>query len=407
MSRRSTLTTALVSGTLAAGIALGASTVLPAGASTAPAPAAAPAAAAPEARPAHPGHPGRPGRPVRPGDGTPRVTVIGTGGTIAGLAETRDALQTYRAGQVPIADLVGALQPELGAVAEVGTVQFGNAGSSGYTIEQFRELTLAVDAALETSDGVVVTTGTDTMEEFAYWLDLTVRSDKPVVLTGAMRPSNVIGADGPANLFNAVRLAASGDTTCFGTVVMLNDEFHAAREVTKTDALRMDTFDGGQFGALGVVDETRVTTRRAPARAELCGQRGWATPFDVSTIGPADLPRVEIAYSYQEAGGEAISAFAAAGVEGVVTAGTGAGGISPAMREARTAAIGQGVLFGATTRTGSGSVYDGGEPAPGVIGMEDLLPQKARLLLLLSLAFTDDEAQVRAWVDGLGSPEFA
>ncbi|GAB3258851.1 asparaginase AnsZ [Kineococcus gypseus] len=332
--------------------------------------------------------------------------MIGTGGTIAGLADSRDALQTYRAGQVPIADLVGALQPELGAVAEVRTVQFGNAGSSGYTIEQFRELTLAVDEALKTSDGVVVTTGTDTMEEFAYWLDLTVRSDEPVVLTGAMRPSNVIGADGPANLFNAVRLAASGDTRCFGTVLMLNDEFHAAREVTKTDALRMDTFEGGRFGALGVVDETHVTTRRAPARAELCGTKRWATPFDVSRIAPQDLPRVEIAYSYQEAGGEAISAFADAGVEGVVTAGTGAGGISPAMREARTAAIERGVLFGTTTRTGSGAIYEGEEPAPGVVAMEDLLPQKARLLLLLSLAFTDDEAQVRAWVDGLGSPEF-
>ncbi|WP_432507527.1 asparaginase [Kineococcus arenarius] len=397
MSRRSTLTTALVSGTLAAGVALGVSTVLPAGATPAAAPATAVAApalavAAPAAQGNH---------------RTPEVTVIGTGGTIAGLAESRDALQTYRAGQVPIADLVGALQPELSGVAEVETVQFGNAGSSGYTIEQFRELTLAVDEALKTSDGVVVTTGTDTMEEFAYWLDLTVRSDKPVVLTGAMRPSNVIGADGPANLFNAIRLAGSGETTCYGAVIMLNDEFYAAREVTKTDALRLDTFDGGQFGALGVIDEERVTTRRAPARAEQCGTASWSTPFDVSTIGAADLPRVEIAYSYQEAGGEAISAFAAAGVEGIVTAGTGAGGISPAMREARTAALEQGVLFGTTTRTGSGSIYDAEEPTPGVIGMEDLLPQKARLLLMLSLAFSEDEAQVREWVDTIGSPEFS
>ena len=133
------------------------------------------------------------------------------------------------------AQMVEHLEPELSAVADVEVVQFGNAGSSGYTVEQFRELTLVVEEALETSDGVVVTTGTDTQEEFAYWLDLTVQSTKPVVTTGAMRPSAsaqdgelVFGADGPANLYNAVRLAASATTTCFGTVLLSNDEVFAA-----------------------------------------------------------------------------------------------------------------------------------------------------------------------------------
>ena len=174
--------------------------------------------------------------------GTPKVTVIGTGGTIAGVAPTRSSFTNYRAGQIPIASMVSQLQPEIGGVAEVSTVQFGNAGSGGYRIDQFYALTAAVEAALQTADGVVVTTGTDTMEEFAYWLDLTVQSRKPVVLTGAMRPwaagtvdgPQVLGADGPANLFNAITLAASQSTYCFGTVLMLNDEFHAARDVTKT-----------------------------------------------------------------------------------------------------------------------------------------------------------------------------
>src|SRR5688572_27396679 len=185
----------------------------------------------------------------------PKVTVIGTGGTIAGVSTTRTSFQTYRAGQLAIEDMVNELRPQIDSVAEVTTVQFGNSASNGYRIPDYYDLSLAIDKALETADGVVVTTGTDTMEEFVYWSELTVRSQKPVVFTGAMRPWTVISPDGPANLFNAIVLAASGETTCFGTVLAFNDEFHAAKEVWKTDNTRVNAFISRQSGILGYIDE--------------------------------------------------------------------------------------------------------------------------------------------------------
>lgn len=337
----------------------------------------------------------------------PKVAVIGTGGTISGVSKSRVDFQDYQSGKIAISQLVGDLKPEVDQVADVSTVQFGNAGSGSYSIADYRRLTETVDKALRTNDAAVVTTGTDTMEEFAYWLDLTVRSDKPVILTGAMRPWTVIGTDGPANLYNAIQLAASRKTTCFGSVIMLNDEIQAAREVRKTDALRMDTFNSGSSGALGVVDQDRVRINRAPARVDKCGKASWKTPFDLDKIAGAgkSLPKVEIAYSYQDASGEAIKAFANSGAAGVVTAGTGAGGISPAMTAARSEAAKKGVVFASTTRTGSGAVYDDAADGP-VIGAADLSAQKARILLLLSLATTKDVDTIRGWFTTLGTAEF-
>lgn len=347
-----------------------------------------------------------------PAEDLPRVTIVATGGTIAGKAQGRDTFTSYRAGTYPMTDLLAQLEPEVSALADVDVVQFGNSGSGGYTIEQYRELTATVEEALEESDAVVVTTGTDTMEEFAYWLDLTVQNRKPVVLTGAMRPwaagetageAGVIGADGPANLLQAVRLGASQQTFCFGTVLMLNDEIHAARDVTKGNTTRNDTFVTRQLGALGWIDGDSVHVQRAPARVLDCADEDWFTPFDLDTLGSAALPRTEIFYNYQQAGGEAITAFTEAGVTGIVTAGTGAGGISAAPGQARRAAIAEGVWFVSSSRTGSGTVDGGGE---GIIAGGDLLPQKARLLLLLSRAFTEDIEQAREWFATLGTPSF-
>lgn len=345
----------------------------------------------------------------------PKVAVVGTGGTISGVATSRSAYTDYQSGRIPIATLVGQLQPEIGTVADVTAVQYGNKGSGGYTIPEFHGLTLAVESALRGADAVVVTSGTDTMEEFAYWLDLTVQSRKPVVLTGAMRPwaagtpdgPQVIGTDGPANLYNAIVLAASQVTYCFGTVLMLGDEFHAARDVTKTNSYRADTFQSREFGVLGWIDGPNIKVGRAPSRVERCDrERSWLTPFALSRVAPAALPRVEVVTSYQQAGGEAITAFAAAGVKGIVTAGTGSGGLSAEQSAARTAAARAGVVFVSTTRTGSGSVYGDSDTLPIVAG-DDLLPQKARLLLLLSLAFAPrDVDRVKEWVTTLGNPEW-
>jgi L-asparaginase len=327
----------------------------------------------------------------------PKVQVIATGGTLAGQSTDETSFQTYRAGSLPIADLVASL-PNKDQIAEVSTYQFGNSGSSAYTIEQLYDLSLKVDEALKTQDGVVVTTGTDTMEEIAYFLDLTVRSPKPVVITGSMRPWTVIGTDAPANLYNAIKLAASGKTKYFGTVLMLNDEFHAAREVTKTNSYRTDTFVTPEVGALGYIDENTIRVYRAPFRA-LKSTTAWATPFDLSKITKKDLAKVEIAYSYQDAGAGAISGFVANGAKGIVTAGTGAGGISKAMSEERKAAIEKGVVFVTTTRTGSGSNYSSGD---GIIAGDNLNAAHARVLLLLCLSFSKDFDTVKDWFTTIG-----
>ena len=323
----------------------------------------------------------------------PKVQVIATGGTIAGKSTDETSFTTYRAGTLLIKDMVEAL-PNKDKIADVSTYQFGNSGSSAYTMEQLYDLSLKVDEALKTQDGVVVTTGTDTMEEIAYFLDLTVRSTKPVVITGSMRPWTVIGSDAQANLYNAIKLAASGKTKYFGTVLVLNDEFHAAREVTKANAYRTDTFVSPEFGALGHIDESNIRVYRAPFRAfKLLNQ--WATPFDLTQISKEDLAKVDIAYSYQDAGPGAISGFVAAGAGGVVTSGTGAGGISKAMSEERAKAIEKGVIFVTTTRTGSGSVYSGG--SKGIIGGDNLNAAHARIFLLLSLSFSKDFATIQKW----------
>ncbi|MBC7550314.1 MAG: asparaginase, partial [Cellulomonas sp.] len=156
----------------------------------------------------------------------------------------------------------------------------------------------------------------------------------------------------------------------------------------------------------GWIDGPDIKVGRAPARVETCDNpQRWATPFDLTKIAAADLPRTEVVYTYQQAGGEGITAFAQTGVKGIVTAGTGAGGVSGLQGQARTAAVRDfGVVFVSTSRTGSGSVAGG---SGNVVAGEDLLPQKARLLLMLSLAFAPgDAAQVREWVSTIGNPEF-
>jgi L-asparaginase len=318
----------------------------------------------------------------------PKVTIIATGGTIAGQSESPTSFQSYRAGQILITDMVNELRPQIDSVAEITTVQFGNRGSGGYTIPEYYDLGIAIDEALETADAVVVTTGTGTQDEFVYWSELTVQSQKPVVFTGAMRPWTVVGTDAHANLFNAIVLAASGETHCFGTVNILNDEFHAAKEVWKSDGMRMDTFIDRKVGILGYVDELDVRTFRAPPRIQRCADPGrWRTPFDLSRIARDELPRVEVLMGYQDAGlDEAVLAWAEAGVDGIVLAG------GRPSAEAKAAAEAKGVVFTSTQRFRSGG--------------DNLMPQKARLLLLLALAFSDDPEQVALWIDDIGGLEF-
>jgi L-asparaginase len=330
----------------------------------------------------------------------PSVAVIGVGGTIAGVAESRVGFQTYAGGRLSAADLVEYLQPEVGAIADVRASDFRRSDATGYRLGFYYDLSKLIDEQLEQVDAVVVATATQTMEELAYWLDLTVRSPKPVVVTGSMRTWNVISSDGPANLYNAVMLAASDRTRCFGSVVMLNDEIFAARDATKTSTLRLDSYQAWEVGVLGAIDEKRIRLPHAPARVQSCGDARWRTPFDLSKVARDRLPRTEIVYAYADAGGEAITGFADSGVRGIVVAGDP----SVPQFQAAQSAIRQQIVFVAANRNGSGAVYDSG--VPGVVAAEDLLPQKARLLLTLSLAMSDDLGQIKAWFSEYGAPQF-
>ncbi len=327
----------------------------------------------------------------------PKVEVIGTGGTISGKSTDETSFIDYRSGSLAIQYMVDEL-PNVEKIADVKTTQFGNKGSSAYSMQDLYDLSLLVDKQLKHNDGVVVTTGTDTMEEIAYFLDLTVQSSKPVVVTGSMRPWTVVGSDAQANLFNSIKLASSGETSYFGTVIMLNDTINPARDVTKTNSYRVDTFES-KTGPIGYIDQDHIQIYEAPARAMNPNKHKWKTAFDLRKINKEDLARVEIAYSYQGAGGEAIKAFADSGVKGVVTAGTGAGGISSLQSAERKAAIEKGVIFMSTTRTGSGSVYSSGN---GVISGDNLNPQHARILLMLALSFGKDFNEVKELAEKYG-----
>lgn len=338
----------------------------------------------------------------------PTIVVIDAGGTLTARARDRISYQHY-SGKVEggVQTILQDMYPELAAVANLSVVHAGGlGGSSAVSNQALYNVSRAIDAQLARSevDGVVVTAGTSVLEEDAYFFDLTVQSDKPVVVTGAMHQYGTLTYDAYTNLFSAIRLAASKKTTCYGTVVLLNDQFFAARDVTKRDGYRMDTFGSRLYGALGVVNEDHIRPLRAPSRVMACGTAAWKTPFDLGRTSPDQFAPVDVAYGAVEASAATIAGPVAAGAKGIVTAGFGPGDISSAQQRARTEAIQHGVVFVTATRTGGEGTYDSG--APGIIGAGDLLPQKARLLLQMGLTYSSDPEQVRKWFATIGSAEF-
>jgi L-asparaginase type II len=224
------------------------------------------------------------------------------------------------------------------------------------------------------------------MEETAYFLDLTVADPRPVIVTGSMRPSNMVGADGPANLFNAVRAAADPKALHRGAMVLMDDRLYAARDVTKTNTTRVETFQAPERGPVAIVDPEGIFYHRLAKTQE-------GAAFDVSRVD--QLPRVDVVYSYAGADSVAIQALVAAGARGLVIAGVGRGGVTPEQRGALRRAREQGVVIVMSSRTGSGQV-----PVRGLgerddqIGAGDLNPQKARVLLMLALSRTQDPKEV-------------
>ncbi len=347
----------------------------------------------------------------------PRVKMVATGGTIS----------NRMGGRLTASDLV-AMIPDVQRFARPEFEQFSNVASSEITLDQWLALSRRLNELFATQPdlaGLVVTSGTDTLEELAYFLHLTVRDERPVVVVGSMRNPSTVGYEGGANLLEAFRVAAAPDARGKGVLVVLNDEINSAREVTKTDALRLQTFQSRTVGVLGVVDADRVvfyrnTVKRHTSRSE----------FDVSTI--TALPRVDVVMVYQAAPGDLIKAAADFGAKGIVIAGAGAGATSGTQSDALAYAADKGAVVVTTTRTGSGRISGGrlmGAPpaaAPGAapsgvgaigsasgagsqaagpaqaqrrrrafVGGEDLQPIKARILLMLALTKTSDPVEIQ------------
>lgn len=320
------------------------------------------------------------------GQSLPAVHVIGTGGTIGSAGDYWQGNAT----RVPIESLVQI--PGIEKVATVTTEQLWNVASSAIGPERWLELSRRVAAVFrERPDvsGIVITHGTDTMEETAYFLDLTVPDPRPVIVTGAMRPSNMQGADGPANLFNAVRAAADPAAQGRGAMVLMDDRLFAAREVTKTNTTRVETFQAPERGALAIVDPEGIFYHR-PASDRVRPQ------FDVSALDR--LPRVDVVYAYAGADSVAIQALVAAGARGLVIAGVGRGGATREQRDALRRAREKGVVVVMSSRTGAGRVpvrsSGGSEEREERLGAGDLNPQKARVLLALALTVTSDPQEI-------------
>jgi L-asparaginase type II len=329
----------------------------------------------------------------------PLVWVLATGGTIAGRGVSSTSVSEYKPGTVLAEDLVKAV-PEIRQYAEVKVEQLFNVGSNDLTLDNWLVLAKRINAIFATDSnvaGIVVTHGTSTLEETAYFLNLTVRDDRPVVVTGAMRPSTAISADGPINLLNAVRTAVTREARSKGVLVVLNDEINGARDVTKTSTFRVETFRAPDLGYLGYVDGDAVTFYRASTRRHTS-----RTEFDVTRV--EELPRVEILYSYVQPNTDIIRALVMGGVKGIVFAGAGAGGLSTFERSAmkslwssltsprpvvvRSSRVGSGRVI---AQTGLREEYD----ALGVIPGDNLNPQKARVLLMLALTRTSDLEEIK------------
>jgi L-asparaginase len=325
----------------------------------------------------------------------PRVYVLSTGGTIAGQGSSSTDLSNYKPGSILGEQLVKAV-PQIAEIADVRVEQIVNIPSHDITIANWLTLAKRIQRIIAddpAAAGFVITHGTNTLEETAYFLNLTIRSDKPVVLVGSMRPATAISADGPLNLLNAVKTAMSPDARGKGALIVMNDEIGGARDTTKTNTLRVETFKSPELGMLGYVDEDKVAFYRSSTRRHTANSE-----FDIAAL--TELPKVAIVYSYVEPDPAMLRAVVGAGAKGVVFAGSGNGALASAERDAiaeinKMAAPARPVLV-RSSRVGNGRVTSTAEfEKLGVLAGDTLNPQKARILLMLALTKTTDPKELR------------
>jgi L-asparaginase len=325
----------------------------------------------------------------------PRIVIVATGGTIAGSAESTTAAG-YKSGAVAVDVLINAV-PQMKKFADVRGVQVSSVGSQDMNDELWVKLATEVNRLLGQPDvdGVAITHGTDTMEETAYFLNLVVKSDKPVVLTGSMRPSTSLSADGPLNIYNAVGVASDPRAKGRGVLVVLNDQIHGARAVTKRHTTEVQTFESPEVGLVGVCLFDDREFSRSPARAHTT-----ATPFVVRE-GQA-LPRVDVIYAHAAMSPDLIDTAVANGAKGLVIAGVGDGNMTTPALDAVKRAIAKGVVVVRSTRVGEGIVrrnIEVDDDKMGTVASKELNPAKARVLLKLTLAQTSDPKKVQEFFD--------
>jgi L-asparaginase len=321
------------------------------------------------------------------------VVILATGGTIAGTGATSTTTVGYTAATVPVDRLIDAV-PELKKVASVKGEQVMQIASENMNNESWLKLAKRVNEVLarDDVDGIVITHGTDTIEETAYFLNLVTKSRKPVVIVGAMRPSTALSADGPINLYNATILAGSEEAAGRGVLVVLNDQINGAREVTKTNTANADTFRNWELGLIGYMQDNKAHFYRQSTRRHTVD-----TEFDVSKLDA--LPKVDIVYGYANMNRIPVDAFVAAGDKGLVHAGVGDGSIArPAVEPALIEARKKGVIIVRASRVGNGIVARNGEAKDDemdYVVSDTLNPQKARILVMLALTKTNDTKEIQ------------
>jgi len=325
----------------------------------------------------------------------PHVVIVATGGTIAGSAESATAAG-YSSGAVGVDILIAAV-PQLKDVATVTGEQVASIGSQDMNDEVWLKLADRVNKLLADPgvDGVAITHGTDTLEETSYFLDLVVKSDKPVVMTGSMRPSTAMSADGPLNIYNAVAIAADKTARGRGVLVAIDDDVHAAHDLIKGHTTDVATFSSGEAGLVGAVLFGKTIWYRSPIQVH-------TTKSEMSVAGARSLPRVDIIYAHANMSPDIITSAVQNGAKGLVIAGVGDGNMTAPALEAAKAAAAKGVVVVRSSRVNGGIIRRNIEVSDdklGTVASMELNPSKARVLLQLALMKTSDPKKIQSYFD--------
>ncbi len=317
----------------------------------------------------------------------PKIVILATGGTIAGVAAEKTATGGYKAGELGIQTLINAV-PEAKKLANLTGEQVVNIDSQNMNPAIWLTLANKINKLLSSgTDGIVITHGTDTLEETAYFLNLTVKSKKPVVVVGSMRPATAISADGPLNLYNAIKIAADKNSQGRGVLVTMNDTIFTARNVTKTNTTRVNTFKDPFLGPIGVIQNGKISYYYRSLR-----KHTTSSIFNVSKVKA--MPKVGILYAFAGIPAkEYVSFFMKSGVKGIVVAGMGDGGLGTDLTAELSKAQKKGIVIVRSARVGTGIVTHNGDAADDklhFISGDNLNPQKARVLLQLALTKTSN-----------------